>query len=117
VAQRRLAGGDRRGAVRGFAAAAGLGALFLVGQGSEWVRLIRFGLTVSSGAYGGTFYTLIGAHAVHVLGALLWLGVSLLLLGRGRFAGGRTAPLRACTMYWHFVVGLWPILWASVYLL
>jgi len=25
--------------------------------------------------------------------------------------------LRACATYWHFVVGLWPILYVSVYLL
>lgn len=112
-----LRAGDRGVVVRRLATAAGLGALFLLVQGYEWVRLIKFGLTVSSGAYGATFYTLIGTHAVHVLGALVWLAITLLLAARGRFADGGTAPLRACALFWHFVVALWPILYLSVYLL
>ena len=103
--------------VRRLAATAGLGALFLLVQGYEWARLIGFGLTVSAGAYGATFYTLIGAHAAHVFGALVWLSVTLVLASRGHFGQGRTAPVRACAMFWHFVVGLWPILYVTVYLL
>ena len=86
-------------------------------QGYEWIRLIRYGLTVPSGAYGTTFYTLIGTHAAHVPRRLVWLGVT---------AGARrprplhrrpgAARLRACAMYWHFVVALWPILYVAVYL-
>ena len=103
--------------VRGLTAAGALGALFLAIQGYEWMRLIQYGLTVSSGAYGGTFYTLIGAHAAHVLGALIWLAVTLTLAARGRFLDGRTAVLRACAIYWHFVVALWPVLYVTVYLI
>lgn len=97
--------------------AAALGALFLAVQGYEWVQLIGFGLTASSGAYGGTFYTLIGAHALHVVGALAWLALTLARLRQGRIRAERPAALRACAMYWHFVVGLWPILYVAVYLL
>src|ERR671932_1127875 len=50
-----------------------LGAIFLSVQGYEWVKLIRYGLTLSSGVYGATFYTLIGLHGLHVAGALVWL--------------------------------------------
>jgi heme/copper-type cytochrome/quinol oxidase subunit 3 len=107
---------DRHALLERLAAVGALGALFLAVQGYEWVRLIHYGLTVSSGAYGGTFYTLIGAHAAHVLGALVWLGVVLLLAARGRFADGRATALRACAIYWHFVVGLWPVLYVTVYL-
>ena len=116
AALRGLARGDRAALVRRLVVTAGLGALFLLVQGYEWTRLIRFGLTLSSGVYGATFYTLIGTHAAHVLGALAWLAVTVALAARGRFAGGRTGPLRACAMYWHFVVALWPILYVAVYL-
>jgi cytochrome c oxidase subunit III len=113
---RALRTGWRGAAVRRLELAAGLGALFLVIQGYEWVRLIGFGLTMSSSTYGATFYTLIGAHGVHVLAALGWLTVTLVLLARGGFGDGRTAAVRACALYWHFVVTLWPILYVSVYL-
>jgi len=109
--------GDTRALVRRLGLAAGLGGTFLLVQGYEWVRLVSFGLTLSSDAYGTTFYSLIGAHAAHVLGALVWLAVVALLASRGRFADGRTGPLRACAIYWHFVVALWPVLFVLVYLI
>ena len=102
--------------VRRLLATAALGAVFLLVQGYEWTRLVSFGLTLSSGVYGATFYTLIGAHAAHVVGALVWLAAVLALAARGRFVDGAAGPLRACAMYWHFVVALWPILYVAVYL-
>jgi len=93
-----------------------LGLLFLAIQGYEWVRLIHFGLTLSSGVYGATFYTLIGCHGVHVLGAVIWLLVVLALARRGSFTASRHTGVVLCGMYWTFVVALWPILYGLVYL-
>ncbi len=90
-----------------------LGAVFVAVQGYEWARLMEFGLTARSGIYGGTFYTLIGAHAVHVLGALTWLAA--IVVGTVQRRVGRAA-LQAFSMYWTFVVCLWPILYTLVYL-
>jgi heme/copper-type cytochrome/quinol oxidase subunit 3 len=117
MAGRALRRGDRRRAVRALGATAALGTVFLAVQGYEWIRLIGFGLTLASGVYGTTFYALIGTHGVHVLGALVWLLVTTALVARGRFPGGRLAPVQACAMYWHFVVALWPVLYVTVYLL
>jgi len=107
---------DRAGLVRWLGRTWGLGALFLVIQGVEWTRLVHFGLRVSSGIYGATFYTLIGVHAAHVLGAAAWLGGMLWLARRGRFTRARHVALDCCAMYWHFVVALWPVLYVLVYL-
>lgn len=109
--------GHRREFVSLLAVTAGLGSLFLAVQGYEWFRLIGFGLTLGSGAYGGSFYTLIGAHALHVVAALGWLGFMLALARRGRFMTPRAPAVTACAMYWHFVVALWPVLYVTVYLL
>ncbi len=109
--------GARRRLVQALGATAALGALFLLVQGAEWLRLVRFGLTVASGAYGATFYTLIGTHGAHVLGALLWLGLVLVAAGRGRYGARDHVGLATCAMYWHFVVALWPVLYLLVYLL
>ncbi len=92
------------------------GVTFLAVQGYEWVRLVRFGLGVS-GTYGSTFYTLIGTHALHVLGAVVWLLVVLALARRGRFSARGHAGVQVFGMYWHFVVGLWVVLFGLVYLL
>lgn len=116
AASRALARHDTRTLVRRLLQAGALGAAFLVVQGYEWVRLVDYGLTVWSGAYGTTFYTLIGTHAAHVVAALAWVAVTAWLAARGRFADGRTGAMRACAIYWHFVVALWPVLYVAVYL-
>ena len=115
-ASRALARGDARTLVRRLVLAGGLGTAFLLVQGYEWIRLVSYGLTVWSGAYGTTFYTLIGTHAAHVVAAVAWVGVTAWLAARGHFAEGRTGALRACAIYWHFVVALWPVLYVAVYL-
>lgn len=89
-----------------------LGILFLSVQGYEWFQLIRDGLTISTGIYGATFYTLIGCHALHVLAAVVWLSV---LLGRAR-KHVSLVQIDICRMYWHYVCALWVVLFALVYL-
>jgi cytochrome c oxidase subunit 3/cytochrome o ubiquinol oxidase subunit 3 len=89
--------------------------VFLVVQGSEWVRLLRHGLTLSTGVYASTFYTLIGTHAAHVAAAVVWLGGVLVLARRGRFDGGASTAVEVCAVYWAFVCVLWLVLFALVY--
>ena len=93
-----------------------LGFLFLGVQGSEWIQLIRKGLTLQSGVYGGIFYVLIGCHAVHVLTAVIWLFIVFGMTIAGRFSAARYVGIDTCTIYWIFVVALWPILYVLVYL-
>jgi len=93
-----------------------LGAVFLVIQGYEWARMIHFGLTTSSSVYGGLFYTLIGAHGVHVVGGLIWLAIVCWQAKRGRFTKKDFVGVQTARMYWTFVVALWPVLYGLVYL-
>jgi cytochrome c oxidase subunit 3 len=93
-----------------------LGALFLLIQGYEWVRLVHFGLTTSSSVYGGLFYTLIGAHGAHVFGGLIWLLIVCWQAKRGRFTKTNYVGVQTARMYWTFVVALWPVLYGLVYL-
>ena len=78
--------------------------------------MIRHGLRASSGQYGGTFYTLIGCHAVHVLAAVITLVVLVVWIGRTRSIERWRTPIAVCRLYWLFVVALWPILYVLVYL-
>lgn len=107
----------RRGAVtRWLVATLILGAAFLAIQGSEWMRLIQYRLTVKSSLYGALFYAIVGAHAVHVvcaIGALLFVTY---WAGRGRYSNGDHDGLVACSLFWQFVVLLWGVLYATVYL-
>jgi len=102
--------------IRWLSATAALGAVFLAVQGYEWLRLIHYGLTLSSGVYGATFYTLIGCHGAHVLGAVFWLLIVLMQARTGRYSARDYTGVQLCGMYWTFVVALWPVLYGLVYL-
>ena len=93
-----------------------LGVVFLTVQGYEWAKLIGYGLTLSSGVYGATFYTLIGCHGLHVLGAVMWLFIVWLRATHQRYTATRRTGVVLCGMYWSYVVGLWPVLYWLVYL-
>lgn len=114
-AARAIAANGARG-TSWLAATALLGGLFLAVQGTEWARLIGFGLTTRSSLYGATFYTLVGAHAVHVVAALVVLVFVLLRTLRGAYTPTGQGSLEACRIYWIFVVALWPVLYVLVYL-
>jgi heme/copper-type cytochrome/quinol oxidase subunit 3 len=108
--------GKQQGFSRVFLLTAVLGMIFLTLQGIEWVRLVQFGLSASSSTYGSTFYTLIGFHGAHVLGAVIWLA-ALLAAGLARsHPEWSFKRVEICGMYWYFVVALWPVLYVLVYL-
>lgn len=110
----------REGGTRAASARLGLTALlgltFLAVQGYEWARLLSFGLTASSGIYGGIFYTIIGAHAAHLAAALIWLLAVLVRGWTARCVPRGAERLSILALYWSFVVALWPILYLVVYL-
>lgn len=108
---------DQAGLARWLLVTAIYGVAFLSVQGYEWLRLIGYGLTLSSSNYGSLFYTLIGAHGLHVVAAVIWLLAVLVLARRRRFSARRYTGVRVCGIYWQFVVALWPLLFVLVYLL
>lgn len=87
------------------------GSVFLVIQGFEWIQLLGYGFKISSGIYGGFFYALVGSHALHTLAGLLilgWMTRSVLL---DQWRGNYLVP----SLYWFFVVLVWPIIYFTVY--
>ena len=93
-----------------------LGIVFISVQGYEWIRLVSYGLTVSSSIYGATFYTLIGAHALHVLAAMIALLFVFTKSLSQQYSEAKHTGVELCQMYWLFVVGIWPVLYILVYL-
>ncbi len=90
-----------------------LGATFVGFQGYEWLNLISYGLTMTSGVYGGCFYLIVGSHALHAVGALIALFVMYRKMVAGRLD---LHSFQAMMIFWIFVVGVWPILYTLVYL-
>lgn len=92
-----------------------LGASFLIIQGSEWIKLLGYGLTTTSSLYGAFFYLIIGAHALHVVAGLLMLIWLFFKIKTADEADSRNY-ITVCSMYWYFVVAVWPVLYVLVYL-
>lgn len=108
--------GDGRTLARRLGVTAALGSLFLLVQGTEWVRLLAHGLGVATSLYAATFYALIGAHGLHVAGGLGLLVVVWRRAATGRYTASEHAAVDASAIYWFFVVGIWPLLYGLVYL-
>jgi cytochrome c oxidase subunit 3/cytochrome o ubiquinol oxidase subunit 3 len=93
-----------------------LGALFLVGTGAEWHRLIsREGLTIGTNLFGTTFYSLVGLHASHVIVGLVLLTTGLLLALGGHVNPSHAGRAETLSLYWHFVDAVWVVVFLVVY--
>lgn len=90
-----------------------LGAFFVFFQGMEWAALLAEGLTMKSSTYGGLFYLIVGAHAVHAVGAIIALGWAWYRLVHDRLTAAQFATVAA---FWYFVVLVWPVIYLKVYL-
>ena len=83
-----------------------LGVVFLLLQALEFHRLYGRGLTLQTGTYGALFYALVTCHGLHVLGGLGILAV----------AFRKAAWAEYAELYWHFVTGVWLVLFSVLYL-
>ena len=92
-----------------------LGAIFLVGQGSEYARLATIGIGPSSALFGTTFFTLTGLHGAHVLVGLIALAALAAATTR-RTRGVGPIAWEAVSLYWHFVDAVWVVVFSVVYL-
>ena len=112
--------GLRRGETNRFLVGAAIamagGIAFVAVQASEWLALGRAGLVASSGPYGATFFTLIGCHALHVSGAVLWIAIALVGVAAGRFTPAAHLPVELGAIYWYYVSVVWAIIFPLVYL-
>ena len=94
---------------------AALGAAFLAGQMVEYFSL-PFSLT--DNLFASTFYALTGFHGLHVtLGVICITIVALQTRAGGRISASDHFGLEAAELYWHFVDGIWVVLYGILYLL
>ena len=95
-----------------------LGCLFLYGTGQEWHRLIYdLGLTISTNVFGTTYYSLVGLHAFHVTAGLILLSIVLFFGLADRVGPEQSARVGVLSLYWHFVDGVWVVVFTVVYVL
>ena len=95
-----------------------LGAIFLVGTGLEWRRLIfEKGLTVSTNLFGTTYFSLVGLHAFHVTMGLIVLTIGMIFALLGKVKQEHSERADIFSLYWHFVDVVWVIVFTVVYVI
>ena len=105
--------GDKSKAMRFLFSTMALGALFALLHLREWFELFHRNITISSGLFGQTFFTITGLHLLHVIS-----GVIAMLVVAAKYWSGRLTPSHVETMglYWHFVDLVWMFVVPMVYL-
>lgn len=93
-----------------------LGVSFLVVTGMEWRDLIAQGLTIRRNMFGTTYYTLLGFHGFHVTLGILTMLLVLSLALRGHVRADHSLGVEMVGWYWHFVDGVWVVIFTIVYL-
>jgi cytochrome c oxidase subunit III len=118
IAERALKRGARGAFSLWWALTVALGAIFLVGTGLEWKKLIYHdGLTISTNLFGTTFYSLVGLHASHVIVGLTMLSIVLIFSLTGKLKREHSRQLEVLSLYWHFVDGVWVVVFTVVYII
>jgi cytochrome c oxidase subunit 3/cytochrome o ubiquinol oxidase subunit 3 len=93
-----------------------LGTIFLAGTAHEWYDLIvNHQFSIRTNLFGTTFYSLVGLHATHVVVGLLMLSLALLFSLRREMTEHHSERLEVLSLYWHFVDGVWVVVFLVVY--
>ena len=79
---------------------------------------VEYGLKLTSGIYGTTFFLLTGFHGAHVcMGTIMLLIQWLRTTTKGHFTHDDAFGFEASSWYWHFVDVVWVGLFLFVYIL
>jgi cytochrome c oxidase subunit 3 len=117
MAVRAIRRDDRTKFLRTMTVTVVLGIIFLLMQATDYVVLGSEGLTLSSGTFGTTYYTLTGFHGAHVFGGVVMLSVVLYRGMAGQFSSKHYDAVEGASLYWHFVDVVWILLFSLLYLL
>ena len=86
--------------------------LFIAGQLVAWNSLQSAGYFVASNPANSFFYLLTGLHALHLLGGLwVWSKSLIRLLSLAEPQDVRLS-IELCTLYWHFLLIVWLVMFA-----
>lgn len=100
------------GTLIGFALAGVFAIAFLAGQLWVWQQFVAWGYFVSSNPANSFFYLLTGLHGVHLLGGLAAWGRTLAKFLQRVPLPQLSAGVELCAIYWHYLLGLWFVLFA-----
>ncbi|QDM40752.1 cytochrome o ubiquinol oxidase subunit III [Altererythrobacter sp. TH136] len=94
-----------------------LGIAFVGVEMYEFSKLIAEGATPQRSGFLSAFFTLVGAHGLHVTIGIIWIGVMLVQLAQRGVTIENRRRLLCLSMFWHFLDVVWIGVFTFVYLL
>jgi cytochrome c oxidase subunit 3 len=108
--------GTRKGklniAVIGISAGVCFTVLFLLAQFDLWLHLQSMGFYVNSNPANSYFYLLTAVHGLHMIGGIIVLSNVVFRVWYDNDPESLGSTLKLCTTYWHFLFGVWMVLFA-----
>ena len=98
--------------IAGVSAAVFFSLMFIIAQLSLWQHLQSLGFYVSGNPANSYFYLLTAVHGLHMLGGLVVLTNVVFRVWYDGSLARLVNPLQLCTSYWHFLLGIWLVLFA-----
>ncbi|AMM12844.1 cytochrome o ubiquinol oxidase subunit III [Burkholderia sp. PAMC 28687] len=94
-----------------------LGAAFIVLEIHEFHLLIQQGYGPGTSAFLSAFFTLVGAHGLHVTAGLIWMVVlAVQVIGNKKVTQRDLTRLACLSLFWHFLDIVWICVFTFVYL-
>lgn len=84
--------------------------LFLAGQLVAWRQLNASGYYLASNPANAFFYVLTALHGLHLLGGLWVWARSMIRVYTGADAESVRLSIELCTVYWHYLLLVWVVL-------
>jgi cytochrome c oxidase subunit 3 len=104
--------GQKDGVRTGLIAAGVFAFSFLAGQLWAWQQLNASGYFVAANPANAFFYLLTALHGLHLLGGLWVWGRTTAKVLRGVEVGKVRLSVELCTLYWHYLLLVWLVLFA-----
>ena len=98
----------------GLMASGALTVAFLVGQLVAWVQMNAAGYYLDTNPASAFFYVLTAVHGVHMLGGLWVWARSTMKVWTGADADSVRLSIELCTVYWHFLLLVWIVLFGML---
>lgn len=98
----------------GIAVSGVLTILFLLGQLVAWAQMNAAGYYVDLNPANAFFYLLTAIHGLHMLGGLWVWARSTMRIWTGASADSVRLSIELCTVYWHFLLLVWIVLFGML---
>src|SRR6266496_3947100 len=85
---------------------------FLAGQLWAWQQMAAAGYFLTANPAYSFFYLLTAVHGLHLLGGLWVWGKTTARVFRGAEVGKVRLSVELCTVYWHYLLLVWLVLFA-----